>query len=385
MQYKYFTLFIFTLFSNLTGISQANFDYTPTSQSALFRGQATIDGITATANDSIAAFDAEGNCAGATALTIFEDKAYINLVIYGDDAFTSEDEGINIGEYFTLKLYDASSNTIIDYNENGEIVEFTGWQNLNGTPLPNYSDIEIVYDFTCNTCNNSSMSLDLKVFLEGSYNPSNGEMTNYLQEQNLIPLTQPYSTPPWEHEEMVTFNNSTDLPPNIVDWVLVEIRSGTPATTGINPNTILEQAKVGFLQKNGTVIAPTGNSLIFEELTIGEMYYVLVRHRNHLDILSSTPITASSTVTYDFTINSTQAFGTSQQKLSIDGKAMMYAGDYLPDGVLQNSDNDEWLAIPAILNTYSLTDGTLDGIVQLTDQDAWLPNKAKIGTIEIRY
>ena len=61
------------------------FNYVPTNQSATFYGQAQIDGIIATSNDWIAAFDTSGNCAGASQIIVNSGIAYINLVIYGDD------------------------------------------------------------------------------------------------------------------------------------------------------------------------------------------------------------------------------------------------------------------------------------------------------------
>ena len=64
------------------------FSFTPTNLSGTIYGQAQVDGIPATANDWIAAFDATGICCGASTLTINLGIAYINLVIYGDDATT---------------------------------------------------------------------------------------------------------------------------------------------------------------------------------------------------------------------------------------------------------------------------------------------------------
>jgi len=72
-------------------------------------------------------------------------------------------------------------------------------------------------------------------------------------------------------------------------------------------------------------------------------------------------------------------------KWSEDNKALLFAGDYNGDGIIQVSDYDVWKANPAILDTYENADGTLDGIIQLTDFDLWRPNKAKIGSVEIGF
>jgi len=227
--------------------------------------------------------------------------------------------------------------------------------------------------------------VSVNVLLQGNYDPAIGAMTNGLQQDFLLPMGQPYYDTPWEHFENVFVADSLSFPDNTVDWILVEMRSGTPAASGSTPGTVFVEAHAGLLLTDGSIVDSYGNPLRFGYLNAGEDYHILVRHRNHLDIISSETVTAGNAITYDFTTAQSQAFGNSQQVLTSDGKAVMYGGDYVPDGIIQNSDNDAWKETPAILSTYNILDGTLDGIVQLTDQDVWFPNKAKIGTIDIRF
>ncbi len=118
----------------------------PTNTSGVFLGQATIDGVPAAAEDCIAAFDEDGNVAGVVNLIEDSGNAFISLVIYGDDLSTTDiDEGINTGESFTLKLYDASAAATV-YLESAEV--FTEWQNTNGAPMPAYDDPNVIYNFT---------------------------------------------------------------------------------------------------------------------------------------------------------------------------------------------------------------------------------------------
>jgi len=124
------------------------FNFTPTNSSGTFYGQAQVGGIAASANDWIAAFDASGNCAGASVLTINSGVAYINLVIYGDDATTpSADEGMSGSEDFTLKLYQQSSGQYLDYPSTSNISYFSAWTNTNGAPMPTYDDVTVIYNF----------------------------------------------------------------------------------------------------------------------------------------------------------------------------------------------------------------------------------------------
>ena len=136
------------------------FNYVPTNQSATFYGQAQIDGIVATSNDWIVAFDTSGNCAGASQIIVNSGIAYINLVIYGDDATsTTIDEGINGTEDFYLKIYDYSNGIYIDFPSDNNVNSFNGWTNTNGAPLPAYSNIGTVYNFI----NTFSVNLSLNI------------------------------------------------------------------------------------------------------------------------------------------------------------------------------------------------------------------------------
>ena len=129
------------------------FNFTPTSSSSTIYGQVQINGVQAEGDDWIAAFDENGNCAGASQLIINNGDAYISLVIYGDDATTSNiDEGMNSGEDFYLHLYDHSEDTILIYESSSNIVSFSGWVNTNGSPLPfPYNDPTQIYNFTFTT------------------------------------------------------------------------------------------------------------------------------------------------------------------------------------------------------------------------------------------
>ena len=217
-----------------------------------------------------------------------------------------------------------------------------------------------------------------KIFMEGAYE-GNGSMHTNLQTQ--IPLNQPYNTAPYNYNGTETL---LSIPPNMVDWVLVEARTGTPNLSG-DRNTVTVETQAGILLEDGNIVDVNENPVGFENLETGQSYHFCIRHRNHLDVLTATPIMANTDIFYDFTTSPDQALGPGQLKVFIDGKAMMFAGDFNPDGVIQVSDYDTWKANPAQLNVYENTDGNLDGIVQVTDNDVWIPNKAKIGIAEIKF
>lgn len=219
-----------------------------------------------------------------------------------------------------------------------------------------------------------------KVLLEGAYSGS-GMMHTSLN--TLIPTNQPYSDYPYNYNGNQTLQTSQS---NIVDWVMIEARSGIPNTAGIAQGTQVVETQVGVLLADGSFADINGNPGVkFYDLVEGQEYYFCVRHRNHLDLFTTYPTYAAANMYYDFTSSVTMALGIEQQKMSYDGKALMLSGDYNQDGIIQVSDVDVWQAQPAASNMYMNTDGNLDGSVQATDFDAWFYNKAKIGSVEIGH
>lgn len=147
---KSFLLVILLISSSLSLLGQtpSGFSYTATPMSGTFYGQAQIDDIPASEGDWIGAFDSEGNCAGAVPLTIYEGVAYINLIIYGDDATSLDiDEGMNTGEDFFLRLFDVSNGETYEYQSPLSIQSFDGWYSNNGAPLSNYDNTSDIYNW----------------------------------------------------------------------------------------------------------------------------------------------------------------------------------------------------------------------------------------------
>ncbi|MFZ1289031.1 MAG: hypothetical protein WAR79_03015 [Melioribacteraceae bacterium] len=121
--------------------------------------------------------------------------------------------------------------------------------------------------------------VDLKVFLEGSYN-SNNMNTNI---NGNIPTAQPYNVAPWNY--LGTETASINSNPDIVDWVLVELRTGaSPATA-----TTIVATKAGLLKSDGTIVDSDGFTNINFNVAAGS-YYIVIYHRNHLPIMSPTSI-----------------------------------------------------------------------------------------------
>lgn len=225
------------------------------------------------------------------------------------------------------------------------------------------------------------VAIDFRINLEGPYKNYSGLMDNELYDKILFPLNHPYNKPPYNYFGTESLDEVSNY---MVDWVLVEARTGTPEQNANGPSTVVVETQAAILLRNGDIVNTEGDKLEFS-LIEGEAYYFVVRHRNHLDIMTAVPLEAEDDVDYDFTSGVEQAYGLQQQKLNANNEGMMIAGDYNHDGIIQVTDYETWLLSPALLNVYSDSDGNLDGLTQISDADLWLPNKAKIGIIEIRY
>jgi hypothetical protein len=85
---------------------------------------------------------------------------------------------------------------------------------------------------------------------------------------------------------------------------------------------------VGFLLKDGTIVDSDGSSdLAFSVAAAGD-YYIVVRHRNHLAIMSHDPVSLPNSTVYDLSTAQIQAYGTNPLKLLTTGLYGMYVGDY---------------------------------------------------------
>lgn len=130
-------------------------------------------------------------------------------------------------------------------------------------------------------------NLVLKVFLEGTYN--DGALSTSLNSNGNLPIYQPYNQSPWNYlgtEEVSSEDISPqngipdffDTHPNIVDWVLVELRTDINSETSINK-------KACFILNDGSIIGADASSPLL--LNDFGNYYIVLHHRNHLPIISS--------------------------------------------------------------------------------------------------
>lgn len=224
---------------------------------------------------------------------------------------------------------------------------------------------------------NPAVMLSVRVLLEGAY-IGNGLMRTDLRDQNVLPGHQPFNTTPWNYNGTET---SLDLPANMTDWVLVELRNP------LDYSQIVGRA-AGLLLNDGTIVShsdPT-QGVVINNVLPNSNYYVVVRTRNHLPIMSRTPVFLSSYNTYDFTIAANQTYGNNQSKnLSTDASSPrygMWAGDFSADGRILPTDFSIYRTDASAIRNYKLGDCNYDGKVTYADYNLFRNN---LGTTAISY
>ncbi len=217
-----------------------------------------------------------------------------------------------------------------------------------------------------------SFDLQIKVFLEGPFNGTN--MDPGLTDLTDFPLNQPYFDSPWNYNGT---ENVATVPPDVVDWVLVELRDASDATSATSATTVARQA--AFLMSDGTIRSIDGlYNQQFNNLTIQQLLFVVIRHRNHLAIMSSTGLIKNSSVySYDFTTGAEQAYGMNAQKEIGTNIWGMISGDSNADNLIDVSDKTSWEP-EAGKGGYLNTDFNLNGNTDNRDKnDFWLPNNGE--------
>ena len=160
-----------------------------------------------------------------------------------------------------------------------------------------------------------AVQLATKVLLGGAYDSSSGLMRDSLRTLADFPLTSPYGGGETTTAPVLSVSGNDA----VVDWVLVELRdSVTPAT--------IVASKAAFVQRDGDVVALDGTSAVSVSVSAGN-YYVAVKHRNHLAVMTAAVVSlAASTTPIDFTNPALAVYGTNARR-SVGAQALLWAGN----------------------------------------------------------
>ncbi|NVK28161.1 MAG: hypothetical protein HWE14_08955 [Flavobacteriia bacterium] len=289
----------------------------------------------------------------------------------GDDytADTAYGSGEAIGNGFVVYNGDGTSGSVtignLDQNETYafDVYAYTGGVASDSAVL-NYSDA---------TDGNGSavtwMEASVIVLLEGPYDGSDMASVNIT-----VPSSQPYNQAPWNYGGS---ESNGSLPANVVDWVLLELR--TSASGSENASTVAF-TQAALLLDDGSIVAADGTSTPIFELSSEDDYYIAVRHRNHLAVSSDTVLTDGGKSAFSYNFSTAGASGTEgMYDYNGDGSLyLMYAGwvDPTTDATINAGD---YSAVYTDRNntsaTYDFTDANMDGLVDSADRAAVFNNR----------
>ncbi|MBK8470945.1 MAG: choice-of-anchor B family protein [Sphingobacteriales bacterium] len=265
----------------------------------------------------------------------------------------------------------------------GDYVNNSGWFDATGLEQGEYPvtytvsvgscTVSETHDITVSAC---PTAVHCRLILGGAYQATSGLMRNNLS-ANLLPTAQPYNTAPWYYQGNETIANP---PADAVDWILVELR---PVA---NIEQITAQTAV-LLHQDGTLTAANGASgAQFSGVAAGT-YYIVVRHRNHLAVISQTPVSLPNTASNAYDVTAQNAAMGNNQTYFV-GNGDVYAlrpGDFNANGIITVEDYNLYTTQIAQINTYLSGDLTLDGNVTVHDFNQYLPQASIIGISVVRY
>ncbi len=239
---------------------------------------------------------------------------------------------------------------------------YTVWANTTS------ADAENTMTFTVIPSNSSRLALEVLLdgpFLYGSL------MSSALSEH--VPNIEPYSSLGYNMigsgGEIVTDSALNNL--GILDWVLIEFRDP------FDPSSLIA-TRTALLDRGGRTYSPSTLSRFISPQP-GQNYYVAVRHRNHLGVMTASPIAVNNiTSVVDFTSIDVQTYGSDARKI-VGQTALLWAGNVsmtaTPDPISYigvGNDRDAILQriganLPnQVVVGYYTEDANLDGVVKYT-------------------
>lgn len=242
-------------------------------------------------------------------------------------------------------------------------------------------------------CNMICAQLNVQVLLEGTYDYDEQAMKKRLNELGYLPgqkpttflgkyteAGQPYDEGPWymgsetgmTYESRSVAENNLYYPNDVVDWVLVSLRS---------TETIEYEActRAGMLHQDGTISFDENDCCLVDPT---KEYFVVVEHRNHLIVMSPRrmPIIQSE-LSFDFRANQSyvRLVGSGQKEIA-PGVFAMYAanGDQYTSDIsstdINVGDISEWLKENGQHSSYYKQDYDLNGDANVQDKGLYLEN-----------
>ena len=222
------------------------------------------------------------------------------------------------------------------------------------------------------------------VLLQAPYDVTTGFMSTDLRTADLLPLQQPFNRPPWNYAGTESVTQASDFPSTMTDWALLEVRDP------LDNHQIIEQ-KAAFLLQDGTLLDTAWvhdhslDAVHFYQIAPSADYFLSVKTRNHLAVLSADAVTLPNATSYDFTLPAQVSGGMAQLADLGNGIYGLLSGDFNADGIITIADFNVYSTQASLLNIYVPGDLNMDKTVSVVDYNWYQPNASKIGVSQIRY
>lgn len=191
-----------------------------------------------------------------------------------------------------------------------------------GDQIPSYLDAE----------ESQKRKLQVKAWLQGAYDAKTGLMHDQLRERGLIPLEPPYAAMRGKHNANEKINEQALTvigEKAIVDWVLVELRDF------INVHKVIA-SRAALIRRDGFVVsADTLEPVLEFDKSLVDAYFISLRHRNHLGVITIDAIKLSNKATLiDVTAPDARFIRYSRFIDEKSEQAFLWAGDMNQDHTL---------------------------------------------------
>jgi hypothetical protein len=358
-----------------------------------------------------------GLSAGEHHLRIFNDCGEITRKFYiessNDLSFTVTTNNVKLdcagkplaGAYIALDVSGTSTQYWYTYNDGKTWTLFTGtkdtiWNLTQGDYLIEVKDADsCVYQVSHVVIKREvicDLTLELALFLEGVI-ASDSSMTTHLQgpsaypglvPDKALPTCDPYTGMPGSEHLPACYPQINDtLGPvgKVVDWILVEI--WTNFETYIDDDIEytkydLHEGRALLLKSDGRVVDTNNTPPKFKSYA-PDSVRIVIKHRNHLAVISSALLPFVSDQSYNFSDNVAKAIrviGPYYQPMAVKhGKACLWAGDIwngrAADGnlyIINVTDITRFInkmveSPPTPVGSYMLEDVNMDGLVDESD------------------
>jgi len=232
------------------------------------------------------------------------------------------------------------------------------------------------------------LAVRAKCLLQGPADAATGLMTSALNDAGLIPLTEPYTALGYVHqgggggETVAPAVLAATGTVRIVDWVVLELR---------NKNNVAQvlATRSALLRRDGRITDTDGTADVQFTGWPADQYYLAVRHRNHLGIMTDLPVSLAATAQLIDLSGGTPALrGGADATAAIGALRALWCGDVNGNGTVRytgmQNDRDPILVRIggldpiAVYAGYAMEDVNMDGTVKYTgtanDRDPILQN-----------